>query len=328
MKVFVRGFNLYNQLNSREHVLNNFSPSIKINDAESCFKIGHTFSLIYSNNLLRFYGKAMPKYLDSKKLENILNVSCNDNFIVLLNSEGKMLKIAVDEPQLITEIPKFWNDEDKIKLISVGETMTVAVTELGNIYTISEQLDFRNQNIKVLKTGREHCILLDDYGNVYSFGRGSRGQLGHGTLDDEKSPKLINALAGIKIKNIAVGGWHSFALSVDGDLYCWGWNGNGQLGLFSDPNSQTFMSVMATPTVVHINHGGSEPNVLKVACGSRHTIALLDDNKIHGCGWNKYKQLTATDVENYYSFICLHDFSNEKVLTLICGPWCSAVCCE
>lgn len=46
------------------------------------------------------------------------------------------------------------------------------------------------------------------------------------------------ALAGIKIIKIKAGGWHSLALSEHGDLYAWGWNDTGQLGMNAKRNGE------------------------------------------------------------------------------------------
>lgn len=100
----------------------------------------------------------------------------------------------------------------------------------------------------------------------------SRGQLGHGTLEDESEPVLIEALAGLKINTIRAGGWHSCALSADGDLYTWGWNGNGQLGLENSTKDKP-VTVQATPQIVE--SFSTEMNVKMVALGNRHTLAML-----------------------------------------------------
>lgn len=84
----------------------------------------------------------------------------------------------------------------------------------------------------------------------------------------EEEPTLVKALDGIKIAAIAAGGWHSCAVSEECDLYTWGWNSNGQLGIGDE------YSVMATPHVVDFE-GDEQANVVKVACGTRHTVALL-----------------------------------------------------
>ena len=59
----------------------------------------------------------------------------------------------------------------------------------------------------------------------------SRGQLGHGSIESNEYPQEIEVLGGINIVQIAAGGWHSCALSESGDVYIWGWNESGQLGL-------------------------------------------------------------------------------------------------
>lgn len=78
----------------------------------------------------------------------------------------------------------------------------------------------------------------------------------------------MEGLGGIKIVKVSASGWHSCALSQDGDMYTWGWNGNSQLGLGAN------VSVMATPSVVDFVDTDNQVNVVKVACGARHTIAL------------------------------------------------------
>lgn len=58
----------------------------------------------------------------------------------------------------------------------------------------------------------------------------SRGQLGHGELENEEHPRELDALSGLKVVAISAGGWHSCCVTVQGDLYTWGWNCCGQLG--------------------------------------------------------------------------------------------------
>lgn len=43
--------------------------------------------------------------------------------------------------------------------------------------------------------------------NVYVQDR--RGQLGHSDLEDCDDPRLVEALAGIKVTEISAAGWHS-----------------------------------------------------------------------------------------------------------------------
>ena len=72
-------------------------------------------------------------------------------------------------------------------------------------------------------------MLLTEHGQLFSWGGGSRGQLGHGTVTGELEPRLVLALDGLRIIKIAAGGWHSAAISESHDLYMFGWNESGQL---------------------------------------------------------------------------------------------------
>ncbi|TNN87813.1 RCC1 domain-containing protein 1 [Liparis tanakae] len=84
---------------------------------------------------------------------------------------------------------------------------------------------------KRLALSSEHAILLSASGAVYTWGLGSHGQLGHGGLASEEEPRAVEALLGMPMSCIATGNWHTVCISDGGDLYVWGWNESGQLGL-------------------------------------------------------------------------------------------------
>lgn len=80
--------------------------------------------------------------------------------------------------------------------------------------------------------------------NIFvSFCLYSRGQLGHGELNEEDYPRLLKYLDGIKVINISAGGWHSAVITDCNDLYMWGWNHSGQLGVSIFPGIK-FMYIM------------------------------------------------------------------------------------
>ncbi|VDP25950.1 unnamed protein product [Heligmosomoides polygyrus] len=79
-------------------------------------------------------------------------------------------------------------------------------------------------------SGNDHSIFLTNKGAVYSLGTGSRGELGVGLMPRVTELTIVEALEGLKVVQIAAAGWHSGALTADGDVYLWGWNHRGQLG--------------------------------------------------------------------------------------------------
>ncbi|XP_077173706.1 RCC1 domain-containing protein 1 isoform X2 [Paroedura picta] len=82
-----------------------------------------------------------------------------------------------------------------------------------------------------LALGHEHTILLAASGHLFSWGAGRHGQLGHGDLESVAEPQMVEALQGVPMSQVAAGGWHSASVGEAGDLYMWGWNESGQLGL-------------------------------------------------------------------------------------------------
>ena len=130
------------------------------------------------------------------------------------------------------------NTIDGVKFITTacGDYHNLAIDTCGHAYSLPNQLTLTTvpsglSQPKVIQVvcGKEHCMLLTEHGQVYTWGGGSRGQLGHGTLTNEEKPRLVMALDGMRIIKIAAGGWHSAAISESNDLYMFGWNESGQL---------------------------------------------------------------------------------------------------
>lgn len=129
--------------------------------------------------------------------------------------------------------------EDRVHLIktSCGDAYNIGMDKEGRAYSLPSPLEFDpfpsgiQHKVTDIACGKEHCLLLTEHGQVWSWGVGSRGQLGHGILGNEEKPRLVSALDGMKIKKIAAGGWHSAVISQFDDLYMFGWNESGQLAM-------------------------------------------------------------------------------------------------
>lgn len=83
-----------------------------------------------------------------------------------------------------------------------------------------------NVPVKEVVCGREHTCLLSQSGLVWTWGRNTRGQLGHSEFETAPSPKLIRQGNGRdpvrNVTHLAVGSMHSACIDDKGTLYTWG----------------------------------------------------------------------------------------------------------
>jgi alpha-tubulin suppressor-like RCC1 family protein len=157
------------------------------------------------------------------------------------------------------------------------------------------------QNLRIIKvaSGDRHSLALTEDGRVYGFGSNEYGQLGLGPGTDETDgrkstssrdhifpePKLLNqgALERRRIVRVACGERHSVALSDSGEVICWGYGKNGQLGLGEK-------ATMA-PVPQILNDGPSpfgSRRVIDIACGHENTLFLTSENEIYVTGSGEY----------------------------------------
>lgn len=132
----------------------------------------------------------------------------------------------------------------------------------------------RGVAVRQLACGSGHTCILTQDGEVFSWGRGDDGRLGHGDNGWKYVPRLINALSGKVVTQITCGSYHTAAVTNNGELFTWGGGMYGKLGHGSE-------SGCSTPRKVE---GLSDVHVGSVACGSRHTVAVTSNGAIYSWG--------------------------------------------
>lgn len=75
--------------------------------------------------------------------------------------------------------------------------------------------------------GEEHSAFLNDKGEVYTWGYGNDGQLGHRERTNLNQPKKLQFPQ--PIQRVVCGGGHS-GIITNGELYMFGRGQDGQLG--------------------------------------------------------------------------------------------------
>jgi len=103
---------------------------------------------------------------------------------------------------------------------------------------LSEFPDLPFENVAAVEVGGfATCALIEDTPgehDVYCWGRNEHGELGAGFTVAELPQALPGGpvdLGGAKVRQLSMGYNHSCVLLTDGNVRCWGYNGQGALGL-------------------------------------------------------------------------------------------------
>lgn len=133
------------------------------------------------------------------------------------------------------------------------------------------------------------CLAQTADGQLYAWGYNGWGQLGQGDLNTRYLPTLVSALAGKNIISMATSGSHVVTLTDDSNQWAWGLGYSGQLGdgISGNEPGQTYYHHSTTP----IASATGLTNVLDVAVGGAHTIALNADLTYSSWGGNAGGQL-------------------------------------
>lgn len=116
-----------------------------------------------------------------------------------------------------------------------------------------------------------HSLALLDNGDVYAFGAGGSGRLGLGDQTSRSVPVRIETLPG-PAKAIAAGRAHSLVLLDNGDIYAFGANGRGQLGLGDNDNR------------THPEKIDALSNGKAIAAGNHYSLVLLENGNVYAFG--------------------------------------------
>ncbi|KAM9836255.1 RCC1 and BTB domain-containing protein 1 [Aulostomus maculatus] len=148
------------------------------------------------------------------------------------------------------------------------------------------------KKIKEVACGSHHSMALTQDGEVFAWGYNNCGQVGSGTTANQPYPRrVLNSLQGKTTMGITCGQTSSMAVLDNGEVYGWGYNGNGQLGIGNNGNQHTPCRLSALQGLC----------VQQVVSGYSHCLALTDEGLLYAWGANTYGQLGTGNKSNHLS---------------------------
>jgi alpha-tubulin suppressor-like RCC1 family protein len=181
--------------------------------------------------------------------------------------------------------------------LGVGTTSNVLVptkvTALNGVNIVDVQL-----SKAYYYNGRYHTLFLADDGSLYACGYNLYGQLGIGSTTNQSTPQLLSKSDWSKIYAMGDDGGFSAGIDTSGDLYMWGYNSRGQLGIGSTTNQSTPQLVNAFGGVTVSKFSGAHGfGTTFLTYGS--SMCLLSTGAVYTWGHNAEGNLGTGNTTQY-----------------------------
>ena len=236
--------------------------------------VGEEFSLFLSNegdvysvgkNSNRGHGHEEECVFPIKKistLQNIQSIACGYDHTICLDYSGTVFTFG----------------RNRYGQLGVGKD----VETLSHTY-VPQKLDL--PLIIQIACGTDFNMCVTEDGLLYSFGEDEYGQLGIGNtaLKKYNFPQKVMFLKDVHF--ISCGANHTICQTVSNDIYCWGSNDHGQLGL--DIGKNQLKKFINIPRQCQ----NWPDNIVDIKCGYDFTIVLTSNQELFSCGSNTSGQL-------------------------------------
>jgi alpha-tubulin suppressor-like RCC1 family protein len=147
----------------------------------------------------------------------------------------------------------------------------------------------QNGAITRIAAGFSHALVATSSGQLYAFGADGRGQLGYSTAQPANPAPTLVSLPGQNgtIAQIAAGAGHSLVLTTGGQLYAFGANQYGQLGI----STATVGTSNPYPTPTLVTLPGQAGTITQIAASESDSLVATSSGQLYSFGENNDGQL-------------------------------------
>ncbi|KAL4465424.1 hypothetical protein ABPG73_007879 [Tetrahymena malaccensis] len=187
------------------------------------------------------------------------------------------------------------------------------------------QLPLSVKQVKGVSCGKNHCLMWDQDGLIYSWGDGADGKLGHSSVKGGYNymivdPQQIKALEEHRIIQASCGYRHSCALTFKGEIFTWGrtvyYKHEQRKELPLDYLRPKQISSFFCYDDKAISAGAF---FVKISSCAYHNAAIDQKGFLYTWGQNKENCLGHNNSNDYNYPILVEEFSSMKVVDVSCG---------
>lgn len=246
------------------------------------------------------------------------SVACGWTHGAVVNTDGSLYTFGNNsEFQLGHECDGLGKvDLDGVKQVSLGGYHSAAVTKDGKLYTwgwggslwsgcgalgtgVKETHKLPVHiplpaPVRQITAAKQHTIVVLEDGTLLSAGKGEFGRLGRGDTSDDPlftiidyfshaRDSILEPTGGVSaIKKAECGTHYSIALTEAGELFAWGRNDQGQLGLGEESMGDLYSTETYPRLIRSFPLEGTR--IADFACGEHHVTALSTRGALYTWG--------------------------------------------
>lgn len=295
----------------------------------------------------------LPRPLECNVVLDVHHIACGVRHAALVTRQGEVFSWGeesggrlghgvgkdVTQPHLVESLSFCGVD-----LVACGEFHSCAVTMGGELYTwgdgthkagllghgtdVSHWIPKRvsgpleGLQVALVTCGPWHTALVTSTGQLFTFGDGTFGVLGHGNRESVSYPREVESVSGLRTITVACGVWHTAAVvevivtqssaSVSsGKLFTWGDGDKNRLG-HGDKESR--LKPTCVPALI-------DHNFQKIACGHSLTIGLTTSGRVFTMGSSVYGQLGNPQSDGKLPCLVDDKLIGESVEEIACGAY-------
>ena len=238
-------------------------------------------------------------------LDNIVAISQGSNHVLALAKDGTVWSWGLNSyGQLGINVGSTTASNANYKrtyAVKVQKQVTDIITNEDGTETTTIHLEDLD-NVKQISGGTDFSVALLNDGTVWAWGRGDSGQIGNNGASTVYIPKQvkINSTDFLKdIQKIDAGGLQTLALDTNGNVWAWGINRYGNLGINASSATASNANYKRVYAVKVLKAAGTPiEDVVDISSIYETSFAMTSTGEIYGWGLNTSGQIGDYTVSN------------------------------